>query len=132
MIDYVNQTHWFSVMENSTVSDFGACAHFTHICGLLQLRSRLPLRRGGFFLACEDFGEKVGPFILRLRLVRAHSFHSMGQDQSTVAQRVETTVAECSLTSYVLARFRIGSHIMPKQRHSQSTPTSLGQGCMRV
>ena len=30
---------------------------------------------------------------------RAHYFHFLGQDQSTVAQRAETTVAECSLTS---------------------------------
>ena len=30
------------------------------------------------------------------------------------------------------ARFRIGSHTLPGQRHSQLIPTSLGQGCMRV
>ena len=33
---------------------------------------------------------------------------------------------ECEL------RFRIGSHTMPGQRHSEPTRTSLGQGCMRV
>ena len=55
-----------------------------------------------------------------------------GQDQSTVAQRTETTVIECFLTSCVWARFRIGSHTMPEQRHSQPTPTSLGQKCMHV
>ena len=38
--------------------------------------------------------------------------------------------AECSLTSWVWTRFRIGSHTMPGQRHSQSTPTSLGQRWM--
>ena len=54
------------------------------------------------------------------------------QDQSTVAQRAETNVAECSLTSCVSARFLIGFHSMPRQRHSQPTLTSLGQGCMRV
>ena len=52
----------------------------------------------------------VPPLIPRLRffflkskwrLSRAHQFHSLGQDQSTAAQRVETTVAECSLTSSV-------------------------------
>ena len=53
------------------------------------------------------------------------------KDQSTAAQRAETTVAECSLTSCVCVRFLIGSHTKPGQRHSQHTPTSLGHGCMR-
>ena len=35
----------------------------------------------------------------------------------------------CSLTSCVWARFLTGSHTMPGQRHSQPTPTWLGQGC---
>ena len=35
----------------------------------------------------------------------------------------------CELLS---GSFRIGSHTMPGQRHSQPTPTSLGQGSMRV
>ena len=42
------------------------------------------------------------------------------------------TAAECSLTSCVWTRFRIGSYTMPGQWHSQPTPTSLGQGCQRV
>ena len=61
-----------------------------------------------FFLACEDFGEYVRPFIPRLRffffkrgLARGHKFHSLCQDQPTVAHRAETPVAECSLTSCV-------------------------------
>ena len=54
------------------------------------------------------------------------------QDKSTVAQRAETTVTECSSTSCALARFRRGFHPMPAQRHSQPTPTSLGPGCMRL
>ena len=49
-----------------------------------------------------------------------------------VAQRAETTVAKCSLTNFLWACFRIGSHTMPGQRYSQPTPTSLGQGCMHV
>ena len=36
---------------------------------------------------------------LKWRLVRAHLFHTLGQDQSTVAQRAETRIAERSLTS---------------------------------
>ena len=39
--------------------------------------------------------------VFKLRLARVHQFHSLCQDQSTVAQRAETTVAECSLTSCV-------------------------------
>ena len=77
----------------------------------------------------------ASPFFLiflKWRLVRAHWFHSLGQDQSTMAKRAETTVTECSLTSCVWTRFLIDSHTMPGQRHSQPTPTSLGQRCMRV
>ena len=94
------------------------------------------------FSRFRGFEENVRPFISRLSFFffffgveissRSNIFHSLCQDQSTVAQRAETTVAECSLTSCVWARFRIGSHTMPGQRHSQPTPTSLGQGCMRV
>ena len=43
-----------------------------------------------------------------------------------MGQRAETTVAECFLTSCVRARFKIGSYTMSAQRHSRSTPTSLG------
>ena len=49
-----------------------------------------------------------------------------------MARRAETTVAECSLTSCVWDRFRIGSLTMPWQRHSQPTAISLCQGCMHV
>ena len=44
-----------------------------------------------------------------------------------MAQRAETTVTECSMTSSVSARFLIGSHTMPGQRHSRPTPTSLSR-----
>ena len=40
-------------------------------------------------------------FFLKWRLVRAYEFHSLYQDQSTVARRAEMTAAEYSLTSYV-------------------------------
>ena len=92
------------------------------------------------FPRLREFGENVWPFILRLcsthpppKCKLAQMFHSLCQDESTVAQRAETTVAECSLTSCVWARFPIGSHTMPGQRHSQPTPTSLSQGvCQEV
>ena len=57
-------------------------------------------KRGGGFvvvvvlLVCEDLDGMFDKFI-----PRAHYFHSLGQDQSTVAQRAETTVAECSLSN---------------------------------
>ena len=99
---------------------------------------------GCFFLACEDFWMFDHSFsawafyfylfiylFLKWRLARAYLFHSACQDQSTVAQRTETTLAKCSLTSCVRAHFRIGSHTLPGRRHSQPTPTSLSQGRMR-
>ena len=87
---------------------------------------------GGFFLMCKDLGRMFDDSfpacaflnsILKWRLARANWFHSLCQNQSTVAQWAETTVTECSLTSYVSAHFLIGSHTMPGQRHSQPTPT---------
>ena len=48
----------------------------------------------------------------------------LGQDESTVAKRAETTVAECSLAGCAWARFPDSSHCMPRQ-HSQPDPTSL-------
>ena len=51
----------------------------------------------GLFLAYEDIGRMLEysfpacAFFSKRRLVRAHQFHSLGQDQSTVAQRTEKT-----------------------------------------
>ena len=78
------------------------------------------------FPACAFF------FFFKWRSARAHKFHSLCQHQSTMAQRAETTVAECSLTSCVWIRFRIGFRTMPWQRHSQTIPTSLDKSFMRV
>ena len=39
------------------------------------------------------------PPFFKWRQARAHQFHFLGQDHSTVAQRAETTVAECSTTT---------------------------------
>ena len=39
-------------------------------------------------------------FFLKLRLARAHYFHSLARDQTKEAQQAETTVAECFLTSF--------------------------------
>ena len=95
----------------------------------------------GFFLTYEDLGRMFDhsfpvcaffSFFLKWRLAHTHKFHSSGQDQSTVAQPAEMTVAMCFLTSCKWAHFQIGSHTMPGQWHSQPILTSLGQGCMHV
>ena len=44
-------------------------------------------------------------FFLKWRLAHAHWFHSLDQDQSTVARQAETTVTECFLTSWVHRKF---------------------------
>ena len=44
-------------------------------------------------------------FFFKWRSTCAHRFHSKGQDQSTVAQRAEMTMAQCSMTISRLARF---------------------------
>ena len=61
------------------------------------------------FPRVRGFGENVRQIIPRLRffffffftveITRAHLFHSLGQDQSTVAQRAEMTVTKHSLMS---------------------------------
>ena len=91
---------------------------------------------GGVFLMYEDFGRIIHSspalFFFLVEVSSRTLIPLFGQDQSTVAQRAETTVTECSLASHVWARFLIGSHTMPGQRHSQPNPTLLGQGCTRV
>ena len=50
------------------------------------------------FPRLRGFGENVRPFFflsfffLKWKLARAHEFHSLGQNQSTMAQQAETTV----------------------------------------
>ena len=55
----------------------------------------------GFFLACNDFFFFWGGGGLTIHAppVHAHQFHFVGQDQPTLAQQAELTVAECSLMS---------------------------------
>ena len=65
-----------------------------------------------FFARLREFWENVGPliphlrfilfiYLLKMKISSRTLFHSLGQDQSTVAQRAKTTVAEYSLTNYV-------------------------------
>ena len=57
---------------------------------------------GAFFARAEILGEcstvqslpSLSLFFLKWRLARAHLFHSLGQDQSIVAQRAEMTVTD--------------------------------------
>ena len=69
------------------------------------------LRVRGFWGECSTIYSPPALFFFFLwRLARANLFHSIGQDQSTVAQRAETIVTEFSLTSCVGARFLIDAH----------------------
>ena len=86
----------------------------------------------GFFLACGDFGQSFDDscspapfffFFYKWRSDRAHQFDILGQDQSTVAQPAETTVAECPWRIACELLSLKSSHTMPGQ-HSQPTPTS--------
>ena len=62
---------------------------FPHLRGFGEMFNHL-------FPTCASF---LSFFFPKWRLAHVHYFHSLCQDQSTVAQRAETTVAECFLTS---------------------------------
>ena len=100
---------------------------------------------GGYFSKCKAFERTFNNsfpaclpvclfvvVVLRWRLGHAHQCHSLGQDQSTVAQQTEMTVTKCSLTSCMWVHFLMGSHTTPVQQHSQPTPSLLGQGYMHA
>ena len=78
---------------------------------------------GGLFLACEDFGRMFDNlfsasalfffffcYFSEVEISSRTLIPLFGQDQSTVTQRAETTVTECSLTSCMWACFLINSH----------------------
>ena len=88
----------------------------------------LGVRFDDSFPACVSF------FFFKVEISSRTSFplFSCCQEQSTVAQRAETTVAECFPDELRVSSFSfIGSNTVPGQ-HSQPTQTSLGQGCMHV
>ena len=67
-----------------------------------------PAGGGGLFLACEDFGRMFDSsfpactffwLLFKVEISSHTQFHSLDQDQSTVAQQAETTVTKCSLMS---------------------------------
>ena len=55
----------------------------------------------GFWGDCSIYFPPALFFFLKCRLACTNKFHSLGHDQSTVAQQAETTVTECSLMSCV-------------------------------
>ena len=59
-------------------------------------------------------------------LFRPGSVHSGSASSDYCDQMFPGELRTCELVSL------IDSHPMPGQRHSRPTPTSLGQGCMRV
>ena len=85
-----------------------------------------PRMRGFWGTVTIRFPPALFFFFFKWRLVRAHEFQSLYQDQSTVARRAEMTAAEYSLTTYVWARFMIGSRTMAGKRCGQPSQTSLG------
>ena len=144
-------------VENSSVYTltYSPCLHgkLTHSPPLQHHVMRLSfakcasrLSSGGFFPVCEDFWRRFDHsfpayafflfFFLFFKVgIRSRTLIPLFRPESVHSSSVieaETIVAEYSLTSCVRARFPIGSHTMPAQRHSQPTPTSSGRGCMRV
>ena len=112
--DYARQNRTYPNIPNSKVTA-APPVPFVRIWGEMFDHSFI-LRRAFYF------------HFLKWKSALAHKVPSLCQYQSIVAQRIETTVAECSLTSCVRARFRKASHTMPGQRRSQPTPISLGSG----
>ena len=92
----------------------------------------------GFFLAREEFGKNVRQFIpclhffFKVEIKSCTLIPLLGQDQSTVAQQAEVTVARVFPDELSVSSFHTCSHTMPAQQHSQLTPTLLGQGRIRV
>ena len=88
---------------------------------------------GGFFLACENYGGRLDESIPCMcfsffQWRSAHTSCTLGQDQSTVAQKIETTVDEHSLMSCVWVCFPDGSQIPDgsqsiPQQHTQPIQT---------
>ena len=83
------------------------CVMYKIMNGLVDVSlGACPSLGNGFFLACEDFGGKLDDsfhafafFFFKVEISPCTPVHFFsGQDQSTVAQRAETTVAVCFLT----------------------------------
>ena len=69
--------------------------------------------------------------VVKWRSSYAHLSHSLGQDQSTVAQQAEMTCDKHSLMSCTWVHFPDKFPYYARQ-HSQPTPILLGQLCLHV
>ena len=96
----IDLTH--SEKPKQSVTGIKLCMIITYLDNIMYI-----LLCGGFFVACEDLGRMFNHsfpactflfLFLKWGLARTHWFHSLGQDQSTVAQRAEMTVAKYFLT----------------------------------
>ena len=121
----IGNYHWI-VFDQHVTKDYVKELAFSKYV-LSKKAGLCPAGGGGLFLACEDFGRMFDSsfpactfFLLLFKVeISSHTqFHSLDQDQSTVAQQAETTVTKCSLMSCMWACFLIGSHTMPGQQHS--------------
>ena len=152
----INYFTWFGHTANCFVLRW-SCAvnrtwknNYDHLHLVTVVLSRVV----AFFLACKDIGQMFNhsfpacvvcfflvvvclfppPFFFKWRLAHTHLCHSLCQDQSTVAQWAEMTVAMCSVMNCMwlwACFFSLHFLTRPGQRHSQHTLTSLGKGvCM--
>ena len=94
---------------------------------------------GGFFLACKDFGRVFDSSFSACTFffkVEISSRRLIPLSRPGSVQNGSASLDDCDRVFpdelRVSARFVIVSHTVPGQRHSQPTPTSMGQRCMRV
>ena len=86
------------MQHDKTGGGGGGFSSFTRV--FENARPFIPSLRSFWFFVLFCFVVVV-VVVFKRRLARVHQFHSLCQDQSTVAQQAKTTVAECSLTSCV-------------------------------
>ena len=113
---------------------------FVSDSGFISCSSFATVSEGDSFLACEALGRMFDHSFPVCALIffffyggdqLAHTNSILFcQDKPIVAQWAEMTMAKCSLTSCLWTRFKIGSHPISAQWHSQPTPASLDQGCV--
>ena len=120
------------------------CLFFFHwvwfyLCLFLGSLCTVQRSSGGFSIACERVGRMSDHLFPACAFLFCFVFCFVQVEISSRAlirlfmqgsvhsgpTSWDRTVAECSLTSCVCARFRIGSHNMPGQRQNQLIPTSF-------
>ena len=86
----------YAVASNCNVSVYSGIVRLRPVVVVVAFSSL-----AGVLGECSTIYSPPALFFFKWRLCGAHLFHSLGQDHSTVAQRAETIVAECSPTSCV-------------------------------